>query len=127
MRMTPSEAPELELIRAAALLAIDPQAAARRATDILASSPRNLEACLLLATAYRKLGLPTQAIAILEPIATEYPNSAAIQLDLGRAYSADARPADARAAFSRAVALEPNLVDAWHELAAQLFAVGDVA
>jgi tetratricopeptide (TPR) repeat protein len=125
--MTPNAAPELELMRAAALLATDPQAAARRATEILANSPRNLEACLLLATAYIRLCLPTKAIAILEPFAAEYPSSAAIQLDLGRAYSADGRAADACATFSRAVALDPNLVDGWRELAAQLFALGDVA
>src|SRR5205823_6869598 len=61
LALTPSASVDLELMRASLLLDSDPGAAAQRATDILAASPGQVEASLLLASACRKLGDPAAA------------------------------------------------------------------
>ena len=123
--MTPSASADLELLRASLLLESNPAAAARRASDILASSPGHPEANLLLAAACRKLGDPAAAANVLESLASAYLESPVMQLELGRAYAAAGHLERALAAFRRAVALDAGLADAWRELAAQLFAAGD--
>ncbi|HEY0767934.1 MAG TPA: sulfotransferase [Steroidobacteraceae bacterium] len=123
--MTPSASVDLELMRATLLLESDPAAAARRATDILAGSPGNTEANLLFAAARRKLGDPAGAATVLESLAKAHPESPFMQLELGRAYAAGGRGAEALAALRRAVVLDAGLADAWRELAAQLFADGE--
>jgi len=110
-------------MRASLLLDTDPSAAAKRASDILARAPGHAAAGLLLATARRKLGDPAAAAAVLESLAGTH-DSAVIQLELGRAYVAAGRSADALAAFQRAVRLDERLADAWRALAAQLHAAG---
>jgi tetratricopeptide (TPR) repeat protein len=112
-------------MRASSLLESDPAGAARRATGILAASPGHTEANLLLAAACRKLGDPATAAAVLESLAREHPESSLMQLELGRAYAAGGRGAEALAVLRRAVALDAGLADAWRELAAQLFAAGE--
>jgi tetratricopeptide (TPR) repeat protein len=122
--LTPSASVDLELVRAARLLESDPAAAARCATDILAGSPGDAEANLLLATAYRKLGDLAAAITLLETLTEAQPHSPILHLELGRAYAAGGRGAEALTVMRRAVALEPGLADAWRDLAGQLFAAG---
>jgi tetratricopeptide (TPR) repeat protein len=112
-------------MRATRLLESDPAAAARRASDILSDSPGHTEAQLLLATARRKLGDPAAAAGALESLAQAHPDSAFMQLELGRAYAASGRTARALAVLRRAVELDAGLADAWQELTAQLFAVGE--
>jgi len=123
--LTPSASADLELMRASLLLESDPAAAARRANEILAGSPGHPAACLLLATACRKLGDPAAAAALLESLAGARDDSPVRQLELGRAYAAAGRNAEALAAFRRAVALDQGLADGWRELAEQLFVAGD--
>jgi predicted Zn-dependent protease len=120
-----SSVPDLELMRASLLLESNPAAAARRASDMVASAPTHAEANLLLALAYRKLGDPAAAAQVLEPLAIAHPSSPVIQLELGRAYGASGRASAALAPLTLAVTLDANLTDGWHELAAQLFAAGD--
>jgi tetratricopeptide (TPR) repeat protein len=112
-------------MRASLLLESDPAGAARRATGILAASPGHTEANLLLAAACRRLGDLATAAAVLESLAKEHPESSLMQLELGRAYAADGRGAEALAALKRAVALDAGLADAWRGLATQLFAAGE--
>jgi predicted Zn-dependent protease len=120
-----SASADLELLRASLLLESNPAAAARRASDILASSPGHPEANLLLAAACRKLGDPAAAANVLESLASAHLDSPLMQLELGRAYAAAGDVERARVAFQRAVALDAGLADGWRELAAQLFAAGE--
>ncbi|TLZ47668.1 MAG: tetratricopeptide repeat protein [Gammaproteobacteria bacterium] len=125
--MTPDASADLELVRAAALLESDPAAAARRAAGILAGSPGHPEAHLLLAAAHRKLGDSAAAATVLETLTRTRPDSALLQLELGRAYAAGGRSGEALAALRLAVALDAGIADGWRDLAAQLFAAGETA
>jgi tetratricopeptide (TPR) repeat protein len=114
-------------MRASALLDSDPEGAARRAAEIIAQAPQHSEAQLLLAAARRKLGDPASAVAVLERLCELNPDSAILQLELGRACAAAGRGAAAQAALRRAVTLNGLLADGWRELAAAHFAAGEVA
>jgi len=111
-------------MRASLLLESDPAAAARSAGEILACAPRHAAANLLLAIARRRLGDPLSAAALLESLASQG-DSPDIQLELGHAYAAAGRNAEARAAFRRAVQLDAGLAAGWRDLAAQLHAGGE--
>jgi predicted Zn-dependent protease len=124
--LTPSASVDLELMRASQLLESDPGAAAQRAADILAASPGQVEASLLLASARRKLGDAAAATSVLESLAAALPDSPLMQLELGRAYASSGRGAEALAVLRRAVALDAGFEDGWRELAAQLFTVGEI-
>jgi tetratricopeptide (TPR) repeat protein len=121
-----SASADLALMRASLLLESDPGAAARQASDILASWPHNDEANLLLATAYRRLGDVAAACRLLEVLTQERPASAVMQLELGRAYAAGGRGPEALTALQRAVDLDGALADAWREIAALRFQAGDI-
>jgi predicted Zn-dependent protease len=123
--LTPSASVDLELMRASLLLDSDPRAAAQRASGILVDSPGHPEANLLLAAACRKLGDPAAAAAALESLASAHRDTPFMQLELGRAYAASGRGAEALSAFRRAVGLDEGLADGWRELAAMSFAAGD--
>jgi tetratricopeptide (TPR) repeat protein len=108
---------DARLMRAATLLETDPAAAAREATDILREHPGHPAALLLLGTARRGAGSPEAAASFTE-LAAAQPESAPIHLELGRTLALQGRDADAFEALKRAVELEPNLAEAWRELAA---------
>ena len=118
-------AADLELMRASALLESDPETAVRRATAILRTNPEHGPARLLLATACRRLGDPATASGVLESLAQGQADSPTLQLELGRAYAASGRHAEAITAFQAAVWLDARLADAWRELAAECFKTGD--
>jgi tetratricopeptide (TPR) repeat protein len=124
--LTASASVDLELMRASLLLDSDPLAAARRAGGILEGSPGHPEANLLLAAACRKLGDSAAAAAALESLASAHRDTPFMQLELGRAYAAGGRAAEALAAFRRAVTLDDGLADGWRELAAMSFEAGDL-
>jgi tetratricopeptide (TPR) repeat protein len=107
---------ELELMRVAALLEREPQAAARAAAGILRSSPGQPSALLLLGAAHRACGDPQAAAAEFAELAAAQPDSAVIRCELGRALRAAGRESEALAAFERAVELAPELADGWREL-----------
>jgi tetratricopeptide (TPR) repeat protein len=125
--VTPSASADMELMRASVLLDTDPAEAARRANAILANSPGHAAANLLIAAACRRLGDPATASQVLEGLTSTVPDSPVLQIELGRAYQAGGRDADALAAFKRAVALDPGLAEGWREVAALLFGAGDIA
>src|SRR5882724_6887410 len=108
---------DARLMRAATLLDTDPAAAAREAAEILKEHPGYPAAVLLLGTARRSSGSP-DAAASFDELAAAQPNSAPVQFELGQTLAAQGRGAEALAAFNRAVELEPNLAEAWRELAA---------
>ena len=115
---------DARLMRAATLLDTDPAAAALEASEILKEHPGHPAAMLLLGTARRGTGSP-DAAAHLSELAAAHPNSAQVQLELGRTLCAQGHDADARNALKRAVELEPNLAEAWRELAALHARQGD--
>ena len=123
--MTPSASVDLELMRASLLLDSDPLGAAQRASGILAGSPGHPEANLLFATACSKLGDAAAAAAALESLTNAHRDTPFMQLELGRAYAASGRGAEAVSAFRRAVALDAGLAEGWRELAAMSFGAGD--
>jgi len=124
--VTSSAHADLALLRASALLDSDPAAAARCAIEILSTWPRHEEASLLLATASRRLGDSVAAIAVLESMTQSEPRSATILLELARAYRAAGRAREALAELDRAIAIDPAFADAWQELAATRFSLGDL-
>jgi predicted Zn-dependent protease len=107
---------DARLMRAATLLDSDPAAAAREAAEILKEYPGHPAATLLLGTARRDGGSP-EAAASLRELAANQPNSAPIQYELGRTLVAEGSEAQGKAALQRAVQIEPNLAEAWRELA----------
>lgn len=107
---------DARLMRAATLLDSDPAAAAREAAEILKEYPGHPAATLLLGTARRGSGGP-EAAASLRELAANQPNSAPIQFELGRTLVAEGSDAQGLAALQRAVEIEPNLAEAWRELA----------
>ena len=123
--VVPGIAIELEIMRASAFLESDPEAAAGRASAVLEQDPQNEAAQLLLATACRGMGDSARSLALLTQLAKAQPDSAFLQLELGRASAAAGRNADALRAFESAATLNPRLADAWHGLAVQRFVAGD--
>ena len=117
---------DCKLMRAAALLDSDPTAAVRAAAEILEEHPGHPAATLLLGTAGRNTGDPRAAAAFAELEAAQ-PRSAVIQLEIGRTLAAEGRVAQAFVALTRAVEIEPNLAEAWQELAGLHAATGDAA
>ncbi len=109
------------------LLDSDPYAAARQAGVILAGHPGHEAASLLLAAACRRMGDSASAIGPLESLVLAHPSSALMQFELGRTLAACGRSGEAAAALERAVELDPQFGDAWHELAAQRLLAGDTA
>ena len=112
--MAGTMAVDARLMRAATLLDTDPAAAAREAAEILKEHPGYPGALLLLGTARR--GSP-DAAASFDELAAAQPGSAPIQFELGQTLAAQGRVGEALAAFNRAVELQPNLAEAWRELA----------
>jgi tetratricopeptide (TPR) repeat protein len=110
--------------RASAALATDPASAQREAESVLRHAPQDPRARLILASARRRRGDPSGAIAILRPLATAFPRAAHTQYELGAALLALGDPA-AEAALRQAVALKPDLAEAWRALGDLLFARGD--
>src|ERR1700723_1963753 len=115
---------DARLMRAATLLDTDPAAAAREAAEILKENPGHSGATLLLGTARRISGSPEAAESFSSDLAAQ-PNSAPIQYELGRTQAPQGRTTQALAALNRAVELEPNLAEAWRELAALHASLGD--
>jgi tetratricopeptide (TPR) repeat protein len=119
-----SAAVDSKLMLVAVLLDSDPPAAVRGALEILEEYPGHVAATLLLATARRNCGDP-QALDHFAELAAAQPGSALMQFELGRTLAGQGRQEEALFALTRAVELDPNLAEAWRELAALHAARGD--
>jgi tetratricopeptide (TPR) repeat protein len=113
----PVGAIDVALTHARRLLETSPELAAEQAREILNVFPGHPQARLILGAANRCAGRAQTAIEILEPLAREQPNSAAVHLELGVARGEAGRGPEAIAAFRRAVQLQPRSADGWRLLA----------
>ncbi len=116
---------EVALAHARRLLETDLIAAAEQAAEILKVVPEQPMATLLWGVARRGMGDTKGALGALEPLASERPNWAAAQYELGLTLGADRQGEAAVRALERAVRLEPDLPDAWRALGDHLVASGD--
>lgn len=117
---------EQALAHAARLLDRDPAMAEEQATEILRAVPEHPAALRLLAAARAAQGKLEGALAVLEPLAASQPQWAAVQFECGLALTQAGRRVEAIAALRRAVALQPDLPQAWRLLGDQLHAMGEV-
>jgi predicted Zn-dependent protease len=102
----------------------DPELAAEQAGEILKVVPGHPVATLLLGSARRATGETDAALQILEQLTRAQPNWATAHYELGLALLDARRPATA--ALRRAVALKPDMPDAWRTLGDQLTIEGDL-
>lgn len=118
---------EQALAHAARLLDGNPVLAAEQATEILAVAEGHPVALRLLAAARAAQGDVQGALEILEPLAGAQPNWAVAHMDLGLALGRAGRGQEAIDALRRAVALKPDLPQAWRALGDHLMAAGEHA
>ncbi|HEV2227470.1 MAG TPA: sulfotransferase [Steroidobacteraceae bacterium] len=118
---------EVALKHAARLLHAQPALAAEQAAEILRVVPGHPGALLLLAVARRACGDLPGALAGLEDLCRRQPGWAEAQFELGMTLGSAGRGEAAIAALRRAVALKPDLPDAWRALADHLAGAGDAA
>jgi tetratricopeptide (TPR) repeat protein len=109
------------------LLATQPALALEQATEILRAVPGHPHARLLQGCAYRLLGDPATALAMLEPLAQDEPNAAAVHLELGLARAETGAGDGAVTALRRTTQLKPDWPEPWRRLADQLDVAGDAA
>jgi predicted Zn-dependent protease len=109
------------------LLESQPALAAQQAAEILKVSPGHPQAMLIAGAARRLCDDAAGAVLMLEALARVQPQWGAVQYELGLALAGAGQGEAALAALRRAVALAPNLTDAWRALADHLRATGDVA
>ncbi len=118
---------EQALVHAERLLGSDPVLAGEQAAEILKVADGHPAALQLLAAAKAAQGDLQGALAILAPLAQAQPNWAVAHLDLGLALERSGRGQEAIAPLRRAVALKPDLPQAWRALGDCLMAVGEDA
>ena len=116
---------EQALAHATRLLDSDPVLAGEQAGEILRVADGHPAALRLLAAARAAQGDLPGALEILLPLARAQPNWAAAQLDLGVVLARSGRGQQAIEALRKAVALKPDLPQAWRELGDQLMAAGE--
>ncbi len=116
---------DVALNHASRLLGSDPDQAAQQATEILRVVGDHPAALLVLATAHRLCGRGAEALKILQPLALSQPRAALVHYELGLALGRAGRGDEALAALRRALALKPELPQAWLALADHLRGVGD--
>ena len=116
---------EVALSHAARLLPARPALAAEQAAEILKVVPDHPLATLLLARAHRACGDSGAALEGLQQLCRKQPGWAAAQYELGMTLGSAGQGEAAIAALRRAVALKPDMPDAWRALADRLTAIGD--
>ena len=113
------------LAHARRLLDASPVLAAEQAAEILKVAPGHPPATLLLAVAHRYSGDTASALGVLQQLTAAQPNWAAAHYELGVALGEAQRRDEALAALNRAVALKPDMPDAWREIGDHLTALED--
>src|SRR5271163_4902703 len=74
---------DMAIAHAKRLLEKNPELAVEQAREILNVDPAHPTARLILGAAQRRAGRASQALAVLEPLGREFPNAAAVYLELG--------------------------------------------
>ncbi len=118
---------EQALAHAARLLERDPALAVEQLTEILKAVAGHPGALRLLAMARSALGDVDGALDILQPLARAQPKWAVLHFELGVALGRSGRGEAAIAALRYAVALQPDLPQAWRVLGDHLMAAGEQA
>ena len=122
----PTGSLEVALAHASRLLATDPALAGEQAREILRVVPDHPMAVLVLGISHVARGEAVRAVEILSPLAKAQPNWAVAHCELGLALG-HAGPGEAAViALRRAVALKPDLPQAWRALGDHLVAIGDM-
>ena len=116
---------EQALAHATRLLDSDPALAAEQITEILKVAEAHPAALRLLAKARSTQGDDQGALDVLVPLARAQPNWAMVHLDLGLALGRAGHGQEAIDALRRAVALKPDLPQAWRVLGDHLMAAGE--
>lgn len=116
---------EQALAHAARLLEHDPALATEQLDEILEVAEGHPAALRLLAAARSAQGDLQGALDMLGPLAQTQPNWAALHFDLGVALGRCGRGQEAIEALRRAVALKPDLPQAWRALGDHLVAAGE--
>ncbi|HVC02584.1 MAG TPA: sulfotransferase [Steroidobacteraceae bacterium] len=124
---TPVGTVETALRHTAELLRSDPALAALQAAQVLLMVPNHPLARAYLGAARRGGGDLAGALEILEPLAAVHAHWAPAHYELGVTLAGAGRRDDAIGELRRAVALQPDLADAWRALGDELFAAGDAA
>jgi tetratricopeptide (TPR) repeat protein len=107
------------------LIKSNPALAAEQSVEILKVAPNHPLALLFLGSARRLLGDGPGALAILDPLAASQANWAMAQYELGLVLADLEQPQAALAALRRAVALKPDMPDAWRAVGDHLTTIGD--
>ena len=118
---------EAAVRNAARLLESDPALAAEQAAEILKAVPNQPLALLLLGVARRAGGDAAGALQVLESVVAAHPQWALAHYELALALERLDRSDAAQSALRRAVALKPDMADAWRALGDQLMIMGDAA
>jgi tetratricopeptide (TPR) repeat protein len=118
---------EVALSHTARLMERDTNLAAEQAAEILKVAPRHPAATLLLGVAQRRGGRTRAALVTLQDLIRDHPNWAAAQYEHALALAETGQPEAAVASLRRAVALKPDMVDAWRALGDQLTESGDLS
>lgn len=116
---------EQALAHAEQLLHSDPVQAGEQASEILRVVEGHPLALRLLAASRTAQGDSAGALEILLPLARAQPNWAILQLELGLALGQAGRGEEAIDALRQALALKPDLPQAWRALGDHLMAAGD--
>jgi tetratricopeptide (TPR) repeat protein len=118
---------EVALARSERLLRHDPALALEQAGEILKVVPGHPMAVLITGVAQRSLGDLPSALQTLRGLAGSQPRSAATHFEYGQTLSEAGQYAEAIAAYRHALALKPDLPDAWRSLGDALIGAGDAA
>jgi superkiller protein 3 len=94
----------------------DYEEAVRQSSAAVAIMPGKADLVSFLDRALDKLGMPERRIAVYETLADKHAGLATLQEKLGRAYRRAGQNTMARAAFERALQLDPRLENARDEL-----------
>lgn len=118
---------DVALAHTARLLEREPALAAQQATEILKAVPNQPVATLMLGIAQRSTGNPHAALGIFQPLIHAYPDWDAAHYELGLTLGCVEQRDAALAQLRHAVALNPEMTQAWRALGDQLTLAGDPA
>ena len=118
---------DVALAHTARLLESQPPLAAEQAAEILKAVPNHPVATLLLGIARRSCGDAQAALGIFQPLVQAYPDWDAAHYELGLTLGSLKQGEAATAELRRAVALNPEMTQAWRALGDQLTLHGDAA